>query len=122
MFLNVTAKDLSKLDFNLQSLYHYIRDEKVESNLTNTIAQKLSLTKAEIEERKECMTYTLKLMDYKELGYKEGIEKGIQEGIEVKTKEVVVNMLRNNIAIDVIEKIVGLNSKEIEKIKSEIEV
>ena len=72
------------------------------------------------------MTYTLKLMDYKELGYKEGIEKGIQkgiqEGIETKTKEVVVNMLRNNIAIDVIEKIVGLNSKEIEKIKSEIEV
>ena len=72
------------------------------------------------------MTYTLKLMDYKELGYKEGIEKGIQkgiqEGIETKTKEVVVNMLRNNISIDVIEKIVGLNSKEIEKIKSEIEV
>ena len=31
-------------------------------------------------------------------------------------------MLRNNISIDVIEKIVGLNSKEIEKIKSEIEV
>jgi predicted transposase/invertase (TIGR01784 family) len=126
VFLNVTAKDLSKLDFNLQSLYHYIRDEKVESNLTNTIAQKLSLTKSEIEERKEYMTYTLKLMDYKELGYKEGIEKGIekgiQEGIETKTKEVVVNMLRNNISIDVIEKIVGLNSKEIEKIKSEIEV
>ena len=66
--------------------------------------------------------WTIKLMDYKELGYKEGIEKGIQEGIETKTKEVVVNMLRNNIAIDVIEKIVGLNSKEIEKIKSEIEV
>ena len=61
-------------------------------------------------------------MDYKELGYKEGIEKGIQEGIETKTKEVVVNMLRNNISIDVIEKIVGLNSKEIEKIKSESEV
>lgn len=126
VFLNVTAKDLSKLDFNLQSLYHYIRDEKVESNLTNTIAQKLSLTKSEIEERKEYMTYTLKLMDYKELGYKEGIkegiEKGIQEGIETKTKEVVVNMLRNNISIDVIEKIVGLNSKEIEKIKSESEV
>jgi predicted transposase/invertase (TIGR01784 family) len=114
VFLNVTAKDLSKLDFNLQSLYHYIRDEKVESNLTNTIAQKLSLTKAEIEERKEYMTYTLKLMDYKELGYKEGIEKGI----ETTSKDIALKLLQNNIPLEIIINSTGLSKKDLDKLKS----
>lgn len=118
VFLNVTAKDLSKLDFNLQSLYHYIRDEKVESNLTNTIAQKLSLTKAEIEERKEYMTYTLKLMDYKELGYKEGIEKGIQEGIETTSKDIALKLLQNNIPLEIIINSTGLSKEDLDKLKS----
>ena len=114
VFLNVTAKDLSKLDFNLQSLYHYIRDEKVESNLTNTIAQKLSLTKAEIEERKEYMTYTLKLMDYKELGYKEGIEKGI----ETTSKDIALKLLQNNIPLEIIINSTGLSKEDLDKLKS----
>ena len=110
VFLNVTAKDLSKLDFNLQSLYHYIRDEKVESNLTNTIAQKLSLTKAEIEERKEYMTYTLKLMDYKELGYK--------EGIETTSKDIALKLLQNNIPLEIIINSTGLSKEDLDKLKS----
>ena len=114
VFLNVTATDLSKLDFNLQSLYHYIRDEKVESNLTNTIAQKLSLTKAEIEERKEYMTYTLKLMDYKELGYKEGIEKGI----ETTSKDIALKLLQNNIPLEIIINSTGLSKEDLDKLKS----
>lgn len=118
VFLNVTAKDLSKLDFNLQSLYHYIRDEKVESNLTNTIAQKLSLTKSEIEERKEYMTYTLKLMDYKELGYKEGIEKGIQKGIETTSKDIALKLLQNNIPLEIIINSTGLSKEDLDKLKS----
>ncbi len=122
VFLNVTAKDLSKLDFNLQSLYHYIRDEKVESNLTNTIAQKLSLTKAEIEERKEYMTYTLKLMDYKELGYKEGIEKGIQEGIETTSKDIALKLLQNNIPLEIIINSTGLSKEILEEIKKSIDL
>ena len=122
MFLNVTAKDLSKLDFNLQSLYHYIRDEKVESNLTNTIAQKLSLTKAEIEERKEYMTYTLKLMDYKELGYKEGIEKGIQKGIETTSKDIALKLLQNNIPLEIIINSTGLSKETLEEIKKSIDL
>ncbi|MBQ5876932.1 MAG: Rpn family recombination-promoting nuclease/putative transposase [Treponema sp.] len=122
VFLNVTAKDLSKLDFNLQSLYHYIRDEKVESNLTNTIAQKLSLTKAEIEERKEYMTYTLKLMDYKELGYKEGIEKGIQKGIETTSKDIALKLLQNNIPLEIIINSTGLSKETLEEIKKSIDL
>ena len=122
VFLNVTAKDLSKLDFNLQSLYHYIRDEKVESNLTNTIAQKLSLTKAEIEERKEYMTYTLKLMDYKELGYKEGIQKGIQKGIETTSKDIALKLLQNNIPLEIIINSTGLSKETLEEIKKSIDL
>ena len=114
VFLNITAKDLSKLDFNLQSLYHYIRDEKVESSLTNTIAQKLSLTKSEIEERKEYMTYTLKLMDYKELGYKEGIEKGI----ETTSKDIALKLLQNNIPLEIIINSTGLSKEDLDKLKS----
>ena len=109
VFLNVTARDLSKLDFNLQSLYHYIKDEKVESSLTNTIAQKLSLTKSEIEERKEYMTYTLKLMDYKELGYK--------EGIETTSKDIALKLIQNNIPLDIIINSTGLSKEDLDKLK-----
>jgi predicted transposase/invertase (TIGR01784 family) len=72
------------------------------------------LTKAEIEERKEYMTYTLKLMDYKELGYKEGIEKGI----ETTSKDIALKLLQNNIPLEIIINSTGLSKKDLDKLKS----
>ena len=129
IFLNTTATDLSKLDLKLQSLYHYIKSEKVESDFTNSIAQKLSSIKLKIKERKYYMTYTLKLMDYKKKGFDEGLQVGRNEGIKFgiergtreKTIEIAINLLKNNMTIDFIEKTTGLSSSEIEKLRENIE-
>ena len=76
------------------------------------------MTKAEIEERKEYMTYTLKLMDYKELGYKEGIEKGIEKGIETTSKDIALKLLQNNIPLEIIINSTGLSKEDLDKLKS----
>ena len=129
IFLNTTATDLSKLDLKLQSLYHYIKSEKVESDFTNSIAQKLSSIKLKIKERKYYMTYTLKLMDYKKKGFDEGLQVGRNEGIKFgiergtreKTIEIAINLLKNNMTIDFIEKTTGLSSSEIEELREMVE-
>ena len=68
------------------------------------------------------MTYTLKLMDYKELGYKEGIEKGIQEGIEkgneTTSKDIALKLLQNNIPLEIIINSTGLSKEDLDKLKS----
>ena len=45
---------------------------------------------------------------------------GINEGIEQKQKEVVINMLKDNLDIELISKYTNMDSNEIEKIKNEI--
>ena len=51
---------------------------------------------------------------------KEGMRlAGINEGIEQKQKEVVINMLKENIDVEVICRVTGLNEKEILNISNE---
>ena len=71
------------------------------------------------------MTYTLKLMDYKKKGFDEGLQVGRNEGIKFgiergtreKTIEIAINLLKNNMTIDFIEKTTGLSSFEIETLE-----
>lgn len=59
----------------------------------------------------------------KEIGYKEGHEQGIQqgikegikEGIEQNKIEVIINMIKENIDVSVIAKVVGLPIEKIQK-------
>lgn len=75
------------------------------------------------------MTYTLKLMDYKKMGFDEGLQVGRNEGIKFgigrgtreKTIEIAINLLKNNMTIDFIEKTTGLSSSEIEELRENIE-
>ena len=49
-------------------------------------------------------------------GEKTGLEKGIQQGIN----KVVINMLKENIAIELIQKYSGLEIDVIEELKSKL--
>ena len=55
------------------------------------------------------MTYTLKLMDYKELGYK--------EGIETTSKDIALKLIQNNIPLDIIINSTGLSKEDLDKLK-----
>ena len=50
-------------------------------------------------------------------GIKEGIEEGIEKGIEQNKKDVVINMLKENIDIKTISKVTGMSENEILKLK-----
>ncbi len=51
-------------------------------------------------------------------GIQEGIQKGIQEGKRNREREVILNMLRNNLDMPLICKVTGLSEEEIKKIQS----
>ena len=52
-------------------------------------------------------------------GIKSGIKTGIKSGINKRNLEIIKNMLKENLPIDLISKITGTSQKEINKMKSE---
>ena len=56
----------------------------------------------------------------KEGRYLAGVDDGIEKGIEKKQKEVVINMLNDNLDIELISKYTNMDVSEIKKIKNEI--
>lgn len=55
-----------------------------------------------------------------EQGIEQGVEQGIEQGMEQKNKEIVTNMLKENMGIDLISKITGLSKEEITNIKEKM--
>jgi len=53
-------------------------------------------------------------------GIEEGIEKGIEKGREEERKDLALKMLKENVDVNLIEKITGLKSEEIIKLKEKI--
>ena len=49
-------------------------------------------------------------------GLKEGIKQGIEQGIIQERKEIVKNLLKNEVSLKQIVKITGLSKEEIENI------
>lgn len=56
-----------------------------------------------------------------EQGLQQGLEKGLEQGIEQNKVETAKNMLKENMNIELIEKITGLKQDEIEKIKKTLD-
>jgi predicted transposase/invertase (TIGR01784 family) len=50
-------------------------------------------------------------------GLAEGKAKGKAEGIAEATKQIALNMLRSNIAMDLVVQITGLSLKQVEKLQ-----
>ena len=53
--------------------------------------------------------------------YQKGIERGIEQGIAKKQKEMIVNMHNDNLSIDTISKYAGISPLEVQKIIDEKE-
>ena len=51
-------------------------------------------------------------------GQKEGHQKGLQKGRQERDREVVLNMLQNNLSVSLISKATGLSKEEIKKMKN----
>ncbi|MEE0133800.1 MAG: hypothetical protein U0I22_08405, partial [Treponema sp.] len=86
IFLNTKATELSALDQKLQAFYHYLQDGVVESDLTQTISDRITTLKNNSNERRFYMTWTVKMADARYDGYEEGFtagrEDGLQQGLE----------------------------------------
>ncbi len=57
-------------------------------------------------------------IDAEKRGMARGMEKGLQKGIEQTQKQVVINMLNENINVSVVQKVTGLTENEIIDIKN----
>ena len=54
-----------------------------------------------------------------EAAFEKGIKQGKDEGIKESKKDIVINMLKENIDINLISKITGLNMEQINNIRKE---
>jgi predicted transposase/invertase (TIGR01784 family) len=81
--LNVNATELSALDQKLQAFYHYLQKGVVESDLTQTISDSITILKNNSNERRFYMTWAVKMADARYDGYEEGFEEGREDGLKV---------------------------------------
>ena len=56
-----------------------------------------------------------------QVGRNESMKFGIERGTREKTIEIAINLLKNNMTIDFIEKTTGLSSSEIEELREMVE-
>ena len=82
IFLNTTAKDLSNLDLDLRLFYDYIKGKVAQTTFTKELDESIARMKQEKEERNMYLTYTSRMMEYRQDGYAEGREEGISIGLE----------------------------------------
>ena len=54
----------------------------------------------------------------RQTGRQEGKQAGIQQGVQMRDKQVVLNMLKNRLDIELICKVTGLSTTEINKLKN----
>ncbi|MBO7175372.1 MAG: Rpn family recombination-promoting nuclease/putative transposase [Spirochaetaceae bacterium] len=87
IFLNTTAKDLSNLDLDLRLFYDYIKGKVAQTTFTKELDATISRMKQEKEERNMYLTYTSRMMEYRQDGYAEGREEGISIGLATGREE-----------------------------------
>ena len=87
-----------------------IKDEK---QITGIEKMNLYLTDEEIIKEDQELFY--------KKGIKEGIKQGIEQGIVKNKEEMIINMNRENISIEIIAKCTGLQVNEVKKIITEMD-
>ena len=87
IFLNTTAKDLTNLDGELRLFYDYIKERTAQTDFTKELDATISRMKQEKEERQMYLTYTSRMMECRQDGYEEGLERGAyQKALETAKK------------------------------------
>ena len=115
---NKSAEELSSIEkivMCLKSDYVDNIEEIVGERMKSILDKVMELSRDErliglynTEELREAREYGMKMA-----GIEEGMQKGIQKGIEQNQKQVVINMLKENLDINLISKISGLSPEEI---------
>jgi predicted transposase/invertase (TIGR01784 family) len=94
--------------------------ETFHSPYMSQVADKLSILKMSKDERADYTYYMKKLYnDRDELQAAEsrGIEKGMAEGKSQKARKVALELLKENLSIDLIERATGLSREDIQALK-----
>ena len=132
------AKDENELEKSLNEILEQIKNltdeeyseqkkEILKSVINVLIRRIIGSEKTEdylnkLEERDDSMEAVLEMIDREEkkkkIKYEKiGIKKGIERGINKTKTELIRNMLKENLPIDLISKITGLSQQKIKKIK-----
>ena len=99
IFLNTTAKDLTNLDGEMSLFYDYVRDKTAQTAFTKELDATISRMKQEKEERQMYLTYTSRMMECRQDGYEEGLERGAYQ----KALETAKAMLSLGLPLDQIQ-------------------
>ena len=82
-----TAKDTTNLDGELRLFYDYIKEKSTQTDFTKELDATISRMKQEKEERQMYLTYTSRMMECRQDGYEEGLERGAyQKALETAKK------------------------------------
>lgn len=81
VFLNTASKSLDSLDGELRLFYDYVRERTARTPFTKELDSSISRMKQEKEERNMYLTYSSRMMKYRQDGYEEGISIGREQGV-----------------------------------------
>ena len=88
--------------------YDYVRDKTTQTDFTKELAATISRMKQEKEERNMYLTYTSRMMEYRQDGYEEGISIGLEQGAYQNKLETAKTMYLDKIPIETISKYTSL--------------
>ena len=98
-----------------------ITDQKIQGNIAaaSAVLAGIVLKKDVIRKifRSEIMRESVIYQEILEEGEAKGIAKGEAKGKAETTKQIALNMLRSNIAVDLVVQITGLSIKQVQKLQ-----
>ena len=94
----------------------YVNDHVPKDEFTNEVEDEVVRLNHDKEVRREFMVLSTRLKDARMLGIEEGREEGREEGKVEKAQEVAVNMLKDGVALGLIERYSKLTEAEIRSI------
>ena len=103
IFLNSKGKS-DTLDPDVAAFLRYVDGKAAEGAFTKEVNEEVIRVKNHRETRQEYMTYAMELEMTKREARMKGKQEGRKEGMEQKNREVIVNLLKMNLAIDSIAK------------------
>ena len=95
IFLNAKGES-DALDPDIAAFLRYVDGKAAEGAFTKEVNEEVIRIKEHKEMRREYMTLLMELQKYKT----EGMEEGIEIGMEKKSRTVIVNLLKLNMPID----------------------
>ena len=116
LFLNAKGTQGTATE-HTKNFLHYVAGLPAQDSFTKLIETEVIKTKKEEKWRREYMTLEMELQKHRkegrEEGLKEGIEKGIEKGMEKATEKTALEMLRNKLDKNLIQKCTNLSLKRI---------